>query len=123
MPYMENEHKTERKSYYQKKGGAGGKREGAGRPKRKCPMQTVQVPAELAGYIKVASEAIAVQMHPQDESRCKYSEEERMCALKRIRTRTEVAIEQLETRRLRRIEEEMNRRQYHFEFDNNKIFD
>ena len=113
---MENEHKTERKSYYQKKGGAGGKREGAGRPKRKCPMQIVQVPAELAGYI-------AVQMYPQDESRCKYSEEERMCALKRIRTRIEVAIERLETRRLRRIEEEMNRRQYHFEFDNNKIFD
>lgn len=31
---MENEHKTERKSYYQKKGGAGGKREGAGRTGR-----------------------------------------------------------------------------------------
>lgn len=118
MPYMENEHRTERKSYYQKKGGAGGKRESAGRPKRKCPMQTVQVPAELAGYIKVASEAIAVQMYPQDESRCKYSEEERMNALKRIKPRIEAVIELLETRRLRRREEEMNKRQYHIEFDN-----
>ena len=86
-------------------------------------MQPVQVPAELAEYIKIASEAIAVQMYPQDESRCKYSEEERMYALKRVRPRIEAAIEQLETRRLRRIEEEMNKRQYHFEFDNNKIID
>lgn len=109
-----------KKRQHNRKSGSGGKREGSGRPKRDCPMRPVQVPDEMSEYIKVACEAVAVLLYPQDEKRCKYSEEERITALKKVKPRIEGALEQLEARKLRRIEEEMNKRQYHIDFENNK---